>query len=176
MCGAKQIKAVTCRSSDMISDGCNLWLEWLLRQNHLELIERVLWPSRAAERAASIWFAKVPKVFQGRPWLFSSFCLFSSVQPDHSLNIVSFQGSKMLEASAGLRSVSQSCPLAPHDGGILCKDLIFADFGTFWYPACVGPRWAPLWPAGWMSPGKTSHHSRSLPFSGYRHKDCVNLG
>ena len=72
------------------------------------------------------------------------------LEPDYySLSVVWSHWPKMLEARAGFRYVTQSSLSAPHDEGILCKDLIIADLGTFRQPACVGPRQAPT-VASWM--------------------------
>lgn len=81
-------------------------------------------------------------------WLFF-FSLLLSLELDYSLNVVWFHWPRMFEARAGFRFVSRSSLIAPQDEGILCKDPIIVDLGTFSWPTCVGPRWAPS-VASWL--------------------------
>lgn len=113
-------------------------IEMILQSlNFLELIYRVPGPSRAAVTTALKFLSYDLDLF-----------LLFSTRPLPECSLV------LLDEDLRSKLWGQTChsvPLpCPSDGRILCQDLIFADLGTFWHPACMGPRQTPT-VASWMN-------------------------
>lgn len=86
-------------------------------------------------------------------------CFFLSDQPG------CFSKSKSAPTGQRSQKLGSDSSLSPHPPrmGEFCTEILSLLI-------LAHAVWAPdeplLWPDGWMSPGKTSHHSMSLPFSG----------